>query len=146
MTSAPGTYALLLECRTPRAVRIGRLGLLRLAPGRFLYVGSAFGPGGLRARLARHFRRVKPKRWHVDYLRGCARVVGAWYTLDPRRLEHRWASRLAGEPGLTAVPGFGCSDCRCASHLFFGTRIEPPAPFQGGGREAVGWLPYGPVR
>jgi Uri superfamily endonuclease len=25
------------------------------------------------------------------------------------------------EQALRTIPGFGCSDCTCASHLFFGT-------------------------
>jgi hypothetical protein len=33
--------------------------------------------------------------------------------------EHNWASALAESAGSAAsVPGVGCSDCRCRSHLF----------------------------
>ncbi len=47
----PGTYALVLACQKTGRVRIGRLGVLALQPGFYVYVGSAFGSGGLAARL-----------------------------------------------------------------------------------------------
>lgn len=49
----------------------GKLGgsVRRLAPGLYLYVGSAYGPGGLRARLRRHLEGVRKRlKWHIDYL------------------------------------------------------------------------------
>jgi len=42
---------------------------LDLLPGYYIYIGSAFGPGGVRARMLRHLRADKPKHWHIDYLR-----------------------------------------------------------------------------
>ena len=56
MTAQPGTYVLVLASQRTDPVRIGRLGTLALKPGVFIYVGSAFGPGGLAARI-RHHRR-----------------------------------------------------------------------------------------
>jgi Uri superfamily endonuclease len=52
--SAQGTYALLLNL--PRAIhlRVGKFGAYRFPQGDYVYVGSAFGPGGLRARITRH--------------------------------------------------------------------------------------------
>ncbi|WP_343206668.1 GIY-YIG nuclease family protein [Azospirillum soli] len=85
-----------------------------LAPGRYLYCGSARGAGGLRARVGRHFRREKPVRWHIDRLTGAGRLVGAWILPDGD--ECAAVAVLAGLP--VPVPGFGSSDCRaCASHL-----------------------------
>ena len=46
MTAQPGTYALVLASQKTGPVRIGRLGTLELQPGVYIYVGSAFGPGG----------------------------------------------------------------------------------------------------
>ena len=48
------------------------------APGFYLYCGSAKGPGGLAARLARHMRHGKAIRWHVDVLTEAGTVLGAW--------------------------------------------------------------------
>ena len=50
----PGTYALILSCSTDFGIQIGRLGTMRLQPGYYVYLGSALGPGGLRARIAHH--------------------------------------------------------------------------------------------
>jgi hypothetical protein len=47
------TYARLLRCRTARRIRIGRRGVLHLRPGRYVYVGSAFGG----------CRRLAPVEW-----------------------------------------------------------------------------------
>jgi len=101
-------------------VRIGALGDISFPAGWYIYIGSALGSGGL-ARLDRHIAFPaapgKNPKWHVDYL---LRDPGfslryAVYAVTPDRLE----CRLAGECGGTGVPGFGCSDCSCTSHLFF---------------------------
>lgn len=52
----PGTYALLLKLDKQERITVGKLGTFDLPAGYYLYVGSALGPGGLRARLTRHRR------------------------------------------------------------------------------------------
>ena len=122
-----GTYALLLECRQAGALRAGGLGRLHLDPGFYLYIGSAFGPGGLRSRLGRHAARVKKKHWHIDYLRPRTVLAGAWFSTSTTQLEHVWAARVAELSGAKVpFPGFGASDCRCASHLFVLQGAEDP--------------------
>jgi Uri superfamily endonuclease len=87
-----------------------------LGPGRYLYCGSAKGPGGLRARLGRHMRHGKAIRWHIDRLTEAGEVPGAW--VFPDGDECALAASLTHLP--VPVPGFGSSDCRhCPSHLFF---------------------------
>jgi Uri superfamily endonuclease len=118
--SAPGTYVLVLRSDGGPAIRIGRLGSLRPERGFYAYVGSAFGPGGLRARLAHHQRRARRPRWHIDYLKRRVRPAEVWYSFDARRVEHDWAGLLKSAPGATIpLAGFGSSDCDCESHLFF---------------------------
>jgi Uri superfamily endonuclease len=114
-----GTYALILSCSTSSAVPIGRLGHLRLQPGCYVYVGSAFGLGGLAARVAHHIRVAPHPRWHIDYLRKHTHLEEVWYTCDPARREHEWAECFEGVRGAK-VPllHFGSSDCHCRSHLF----------------------------
>jgi Uri superfamily endonuclease len=110
-----GTYILLIEM--PRGVRmkVGVLGVLEFRRGFYAYCGSAMG--GLGARINRHLRREKKIRWHVDYLleKGSVRKVFSAETNE--RLECQLAQRL--ESIFHSVPGFGSSDCRCPSHLFF---------------------------
>lgn len=116
---ARGTYVLFLRPADRGVVPVGGLGELELEPGVYAYVGSAFGPGGLGARLRRHLRGEGAVHWHVDYLRRRAVPVQAWLTRDPSRREHEWAASLSGLPGSTApMPGFGASDCGCRAHLF----------------------------
>ena len=115
----PGTYVLVLVVEDEQQVRVGRLGEFRIPPGWLAYVGSARGPGGLSARLARHLRHPKSPVWHIDFLRAVARPVAIWWATGMDRRECLWATALAGMPGASRpIPGFGSSDCRCPAHLF----------------------------
>jgi Uri superfamily endonuclease len=120
MTSrSPGTYILRCELSSSGEIDIGRLGQRRFEPGIYAYVGSAFGPGGLDARLGRYARGPRNRHWHIDYLLEHAEMWGALASTDPTRLECAWADWLSRRLPV-AVRGFGSSDCRCRSHLFFG--------------------------
>ena len=124
MKSKPGTYALVFKSLTGRGTQIGHWGHLTIEPGYYIYVGSAFGPGGVSARVLRHCRETKSRHWHIDYLREFVTPIAAWYSYEPDRLEHHWAETLTGMPDMAPIKGFGCSDCTCQAHLFF-TAIEP---------------------
>lgn len=116
-----GTYVLALWLHAPRTISIGRLGRFEFPSGWYLYVGSAQGPGGLQARLSRHWRRfVSGKRahWHVDHLREHAVWGGAWACSSGQRLECTWAEALRRRPDASIVAcGYGASDCHCPAHL-----------------------------
>ncbi|MES9991044.1 MAG: GIY-YIG nuclease family protein [Candidatus Thiodiazotropha sp.] len=129
MNADPGTYVLVLLTDKKATVQIGRWGTLTIQPGYYLYVGSAFGPGGLRARVTRHCRESKSKHWHIDYLRELAIVESVWYSQRRTRLEHRWAKALAKWSNVKPIPGFGCSDCSCDSHLFHFSEAPTSAEF-----------------
>jgi Uri superfamily endonuclease len=118
-----GSYVLALRLDQARTISAGRLGQFQFPAGHYLYCGSAFGPGGLGARLARHRRRSgdhKRQHWHVDYLRDAAAWEGAWVRASAQPLECEWAERLRGLDGAKVVAaGFGASDCRCPAHLVY---------------------------
>lgn len=118
MQAETGTYALVLENRIRQNVQIGRWREIAIEPGYYVYIGSAFGPGGVRARVTRHFRTDKKQHWHIDYLRARLTPLGAWVSHEPARLEHTWANALENLNEFRPVPGFGCSDCACNAHLF----------------------------
>jgi Uri superfamily endonuclease len=108
-----GAYALLIALQEPLPVKAGRLAGV-LSPGRYIYCGSANGPGGLRARIARHARKEKRAHWHIDQLTCTGEFLGAWIAVQ--------ASECGLNAELDALPipltGFGSSDCRrCQSHL-----------------------------
>ena len=48
-----GTYVLIVSVTQMKRLEIGRLGTFDVVPGFYAYVGSAFGAGGLRTRMAR---------------------------------------------------------------------------------------------
>ncbi|MFQ5708470.1 MAG: DUF123 domain-containing protein [bacterium] len=131
LRSWPGTYALILASSTFADVRIGKLGRLGVKPGFYVYIGSAFGPGGLKTRLAHHSQVSARPHWHVDYLRTHTSLQGVWCTYDSTRREHQWAEAMARLPGAS-VPllGFGSSDCTCVSHLCFFAAVPEPESFQ----------------
>lgn len=114
--ACPGTYVLVLRAARAAEVRIGRLGVMLVAPGWYLYVGSARGPGGLRARLAHHLRPSPRPHWHVDYLKPFAKMEEVWLAAGGK--ECLWAARLAKMQGAgLPMAGFGSSDCACVTHL-----------------------------
>ena len=115
----PGSYLLLLECNAKKRLSIGKLGEMEVKPGIYVYVGSAFGPGGVAARLRHHHRIATKPHWHIDYLRAATRFLDAWCVYR-RRYEHEWAQRLM-QSHTAAMPliGFGSSDCACNTHLFY---------------------------
>ena len=115
-----GTYLLHLRLERSRWLTVGRLGEFRFPAGEYVYVGSAFGPGGLRARLGRHLRGDGRPHWHIDTLRAAATVCGFKFAVTDRPLECVWSQALATLPQAgIPVPGFGSSDCRlgCRAHL-----------------------------
>jgi len=119
MKSDPGTYALISQSHSNETIQIGRWRLLDLQPGYYIYVGSAFGPGGVQARLSRHLRTDKRKHWHIDYLIEHVTPLEVWISYATEHLEHEWASILSKRSELIPIQGFGCSDCKCSSHLFY---------------------------
>jgi Uri superfamily endonuclease len=122
-----GTYILVCQASQAGFVSTGGLGRLSVRKGYFLYVGSALGPGGLRARLAHHMRPAPKPRWHIDYLRTVAPLRQIWFCYGPERREHDWASALRELHGASIpFPRFGSSDCGCASHLFFFEKCPTP--------------------
>ena len=119
MNNQHGTYAIVLRSAAERSIRVGKLGMLRVQAGYYIYVGSAFGPGGLEARIAHHQRTSHRSRWHIDYLRSATEIWEVWYTFDFRPREHQWAETLAAARESTMpFPGFGSSDCSCLTHLY----------------------------
>jgi Uri superfamily endonuclease len=116
--SAKGTYLLLASLDQPTPIGVGRLGVFTFPGGWYIYVGSALGSGGLKARLDRHRRRNKRLHWHIDYLLQRAEIEASWTIRSAARLECVLAARVCKLPqAQILVPRFGASDCRCAGHL-----------------------------
>jgi Uri superfamily endonuclease len=76
----------------------------------------------LEKRVERHFRDHKRLKWHIDYLLKKARIVKAVLFPSEEKEEcHLNRTVLESENGMTAIKGFGSSDCSCEAHLgYFG--------------------------
>ena len=121
MDSRSGTYAIIFRCSGDETIVVGRLGTRKFRSGYYIYVGSALGPGGVRARVLRHHRGETVQHWHIDYLKDRMSFIEAWYSHDCKRREHLWASVMSGLNFSQPWKGFGSSDCGCFSHLFYAT-------------------------
>lgn len=131
LPSAVGAYLLTIDLVATLPLRFGRKPATALPAGRYVYCGSAYGPGGLRARVGRHLRRDKPIRWHVDRLTAAGRVIEVLTVLDGDECDLFAAvSDCLGT--AVPLPGFGSSDCRrCPAHL-----LRVPLTFSPGNRIA----------
>jgi Uri superfamily endonuclease len=125
-----GTYVLIACVPQMKRIEVGQLGQFDIVSGLYAYVGSAFGAGGLAARIGHHLESTAAPHWHIDYLLQVAKPVEVWYAVGDRKLEHHWADLL--EQALRIpIPRFGSSDYHRsrASHLFYSKR-----------RPAFGWF------
>jgi Uri superfamily endonuclease len=120
MGKVKGSYILLIELATRKNIFVGKLGNISFPKATYAYVGSAMN--GLRARLARHLRREKKLHWHIDYLLNEAEVEEIILCQGDVKVECSLAQALAGK--LQSVPGFGSSDCKCRSHLYFASEKD----------------------
>jgi len=120
-----GTYVLIVSVAQMQRLEIGKLGVFDIVPGFYAYVGSAFGAGGLRARVSHHLESSAAPHWHIDYFLGAAEPVEVWFTTAARKLEHHWAGLLQNATHFRVpIPRFGSSDYHRSrsSHLFYSKR------------------------
>ena len=118
LTISPGTYALVVLLEETATISIGKLGAQQFLPGYYIYLGSALGPGGLRARVGRHRRQraLSKLHWHIDYLLRKSALIEIWWAVGDNRQECSW-SEILSNSGLVFPVGFGSSDCDCDGHL-----------------------------
>jgi Uri superfamily endonuclease len=111
-----GIYVLLIYVKNPTHINVGKLGAVTFTAGLYAYVGSA--QNSLEKRVERHLRKHKRHFWHIDYLlsQDDITVPQVLYKAGAKEEECRVAKSLVAknEP----FRSFGCSDCRCESHLF----------------------------
>lgn len=115
-----GSYILLTELKEDKAIKIGKLGNVYFKKGFYVYIGSALN--GLEHRIDRHFRKDKKKHWHIDYLLPHVMIKDIFYTENDFREECNFANKF--EKNFFSIKNFGCSDCGCKSHLFYGLKNE----------------------
>lgn len=103
---------------------VGSLGIMDFAEGFYSYTGSARGFGGLK-RVDRHIKVSEgiktTRRWHIDYLLPYASFQEVFITKTSLDLECHIATSIGKR--LMPVPCFGCTDCRCISHLHYSKNL-----------------------
>jgi Uri superfamily endonuclease len=113
-----GVYQLHLRLDKPKRIRVGKLGIFTFPAGRYIYTGSAMN--GLIGRLRRHLKKRKKLHWHIDYLLRHAKIETIFVLETGERVECQLNSLTLSLPNAkVVVKGFGCSDCRCPSHLVY---------------------------
>jgi sugar fermentation stimulation protein A len=110
-----GSYLILYSLPRKRLIEIGGLGKVTFKHGYYIYVGSAMK--GLSKRVERHRRVEKKLHWHIDSFSALAEYYGSLPVRSEDDLECEIASAMSSISEWS-VPGFGCSDCSCPSHLF----------------------------
>jgi len=110
-----GSYVLLIELPEEQTITIGSLKAIYFPRGYYAYVGSAMG--GFKSRLNRHLKSNKKPHWHIDYLLEKASISEIIICETKDRIECAVAQVLSLQ--FDSIPGFGSSDCKCHSHLFF---------------------------
>jgi len=113
-----GCYILIIKLNKDTLIEIGKLGEIFFKKNFYAYVGSAMN--GLERRINRHLRKNKKTYWHVDYLLNYGEIKHVFYKESHKREECDIVSKLMRK--LPTIPGFGCSDCSCRSHLFYGNK------------------------
>jgi Uri superfamily endonuclease len=111
----PGIYLLVLKFNKEYDVSVGSIGTIHLSPGYYGYIGSA--KAGLWGRVKRHLSDAERKRWHIDHITGMSVSRKVYFKVHEEGGECRYAREFSSE--FESVKGFGCSDCRCDSHLFY---------------------------
>ena len=115
-----GSYILLIKLKESKIIKIGKLGKLFFKKGFYVYIGSAMN--NLEKRLNRHLSKNKKYHWHIDYLLENAEIFESYLKENTIKEECKLANRFKEK--LEKIPGFGCSDCKCTSHLFYGKKID----------------------
>ena len=112
-----GIYLLCIDVKDDRKIAVGSLGTLHFKEGTYLYIGS--GGRNLTARIDRHMRDDKKIRWHIDYLLKDPHVNISRVYLRKGSREDECETARNLSTSFKEIPGFGSSDCKCPSHLFF---------------------------
>ncbi len=139
-----GVYNLLIKLDRDCRLKVGMLGTFQFPKGYYVYTGSA--QNNMEKRIARHLAIAEcgirnaesqkenifvpqsalcnphsPKmHWHIDYLLRVAKVLKVVEYAGLKADECRISRAIGKHPDAKIiVKGFGSSDCRCRTHLYF---------------------------
>ena len=110
-----GTYLLILFLDKDKEIKYG-VNKSFFRKGHYVYVGSAMN--NLEKRIARHKSKHKKMHWHIDYFLKYGKIKKVITIAAAKKNECVIATKVS-KLSDGSVKGFGCSDCRCKSHLFY---------------------------
>ena len=113
-----GTYCLIISMKKSEKLQIGHLYEdYKFMKGYYVYIGSAMNSLG--ARINRHMSDDKKMHWHIDYLLKTpnSSLRDVLFNISEKKIECDLAFEIAKDG--EEIPKFGCSDCRCKSHLIY---------------------------
>ena len=111
------TYCLIILLNKSSTIKVGKLGEMDFKKGYYVYVGSALN--SIDSRVRRHLSKEKKLFWHIDYLLNSPNSNVEEVILE--RSPEKWECNVAVEISKKGISTdrFGCSDCKCSSHLFY---------------------------
>ena len=114
-----GSYQIHINVSKNIALTVGKLGKFTIYKGYYIYTGSAMR--NLEQRVARHKRKNKILKWHIDYLlasRYCKIIRIDIFPSEVREECIRNMELIDLPNTYIPIKGFGSSDCsNCPSHL-----------------------------
>lgn len=113
-----GSYLLLIKLNEDEHIRFGIKNNYFFKKGYYIYVGSALN--NLEKRIERHLKIIKKKYWHIDYFLDYGNITNIYYKENNYK-EECHISKLLKEIFLP-ISNFGSSDCKCRTHLFYGSK------------------------
>lgn len=116
------TYCLLIKLKDNETIKIGKIGEIDFQEGYYVYIGSALN--SLEGRIKRHLKEEKKLFWHVDYLLASSNSKIEEVIFE--KSGEKWECEIAREIATSGllINQFGCSDCKCNSHLFYFEKYE----------------------
>ena len=112
-----GVYMVVVKLEEDKTIVTGKLQFSKYKSGYYVYAGSA--KVNLVKRIKRHRNKNKKTfHWHIDYLTAVADEIKTFGIYTNRFSECDIAKGLS-DIGGSRIHGFGSSDCKCTSHLYY---------------------------
>ncbi|WP_304124630.1 DUF123 domain-containing protein [Methanosphaera cuniculi] len=136
-----GNYCLIIKVENDCSIKIGARGNIDFRCGYYVYVGSALG--SLSKRIIRHLSDDKKKHWHADYLLldKNTKVEQVIYTHSTKKIECMISNEISQDTDKY-IESFGCSDCKCSSHLYYFDTYDEAIKSSCKSYEKIGYIPY----
>lgn len=136
-----GNYCLIIEMKNDTTIKVGAKGDIEFRKGFYVYVGSALGK--LSSRIKRHLSDDKKKHWHADYLLldKNTKIHQVIYTYCTEKIECSIAGEILKDSS-DYIKDFGCSDCKCPSHLYYFNTYDEALRSSIKSYEKIGYTAY----